>query len=395
MLGLHEQGLKMALCGTQRRSKNDQGRRTGRSLIGAAAFFISIAAQAQDASSQYTWEEFSKRIKASEAVSPLGPNFSGELVQLSNGALSFSVTDVSLPGNNSLPVEFTRTYSAFNRKGYGNLGMLADWTVGAPSISAVFAPDWLLGPSKTANRCSIGDLPSQSFPFKVSDYWQGLQIDLSGSGGGQLLRASEKTIRPQDGATYHWVTSDQVLVTCLPAIKNGGGEGFLAVTADGVRYWFDWMGQTPEPLSAAVITYPSGERLRHTLTRKKNFLYATRVEDRHGNYVTYTYTNAWNSPGKLTKILASDGRELNFSYSGEVISAISDGTRTWMYEYGPTITGRNVLTKVTLPDASSWKLNLAELTNATINYYEYVPAGEILRTCTENARPLNYDAQIA
>ena len=27
-----------------------------------------------------------------------------------------------------------------------------------------------------------------------------------------------------------------------------GGEGFMAITPDGTRYWFDWMAQYLEPL---------------------------------------------------------------------------------------------------------------------------------------------------
>jgi len=90
---------------------------------------------------KYAWEEFDKRLKSSEKVTPLGPGFAGEAVSLSNGALSFSATDVSLPGNNSLRVEFARSYSVFSRKGYTDLGMMADWVVDVPSISGAFAPD--------------------------------------------------------------------------------------------------------------------------------------------------------------------------------------------------------------------------------------------------------------
>lgn len=367
-------------------------RRIG-ALLGVAAFWLMATAQAQVSSGQYTWEEFSKRITASAAVSPLEPDFSGELVQLSNGALSFSVTDISIPGNDDLPVEFVRNYSVFNRKDYGDLGMLGDWTVGVPSISAVFAPDWLLGYAKTADRCTTDGVPSQAFPFDVTDFWQGLQIDLPGGAGGELLRVNEKTVRPQDGKEYRWTTSSHVLISCLPTIKNGNGEGFLAITPDGTRYWFDWMGQTHETASRTTITYPDGGKLNHYLTRKKNFLYVTRVEDRHGNYVAYTYGNGWNSPGRLTKIQASDGRELNFIYSGDVISAINEGDRTWRYEYETTAGGRKTLTRVVLPDASSWKINFAGITDAIIKQYEFVPIGEIMRTCTENAVPLNNDEE--
>jgi YD repeat-containing protein len=50
----------------------------------------------------------------------------------------------------------------------------------------------------------------------------------------------------------------------------------------------------------------------------------SRIEDRFGNFVTYTYAG-----NRLTAITASDGRSITLSYNanGHVTSA-SDGTRT-------------------------------------------------------------------
>lgn len=72
---------------------------------------IGVVPAQGSAPGQYNWEEFSKRIKTSQAVGPLGPDLMGEKVSLSNGALSFSATDVSLPGSDKLPVAFVRAYS--------------------------------------------------------------------------------------------------------------------------------------------------------------------------------------------------------------------------------------------------------------------------------------------
>lgn len=68
------------------------------------------SAQVQAQGSKTPWEELGNRLKASQEVSALGPNLFGDQVSLSNGALSFSVTDVSLPGNSALPVAFSRSY---------------------------------------------------------------------------------------------------------------------------------------------------------------------------------------------------------------------------------------------------------------------------------------------
>ncbi len=355
-------------------------------LLAALVWTGSVIAQ----QGQYTWEEFSKRVKASEKVSPLGPNLAGDQISLSNGALSFTVTDVSLPSSNGLEVAFKRFYSVFNRKDYGDVGALADWQLDAPNISAVFAPDWVVGyPIPTTNRCSAVAGPAQpSSPFRITDFWQGIHLELPG-GGGELLAAAVGTSRPNNGLTYHWMTNDQVYVSCLGSIKNGTGEGFLAITPDGTRYWFDWMAQVSEPASKAMVSSPGGERVYHYLYRKKNYLYATRVEDRFGNYVTYTYTNVWNAAPKLTQISGNDGRTLTIGYSGSRVASVSDGSRIWTYGYGSTSSGRGTLTSVTQPDGSAWILNFGALTNAEIKYLDYMPVGEIIRTCMLNEMPQN------
>lgn len=361
---------------------------------GVVALFVSFGARSQPVPGAYAWEEFSKRIKASEKVEPLGPNLAGEVVSLSNGGLSFAATDVSLPGNNSLKVEFRRTYSVFSRKDYGDLGMLADWLVDLPSISAVFAPNWVLGLNDSTNRCSQDLIPRVDAPFRQEDYWQGIQINIPGVDSGELLWTLPGTQKPADGAVYYWLTNARTHVSCLPSIKNPGtgqgvGQGFLARTPDGTRYWFDWMGQTREPATTIVETDTAKNRTPRTLARKKNYLYVTRVEDRFGNYVTYTYTNSWNEPGKLARIEANDGRFLSMAYTGETISSVTDGARTWNYGYQTTASGRNSLSTVTLPDSSSWGINLSEFTSAEIKYYEFPPVGEVLRTCFDNEVPLN------
>src|SRR3546814_4330804 len=55
------------------------------------------AVQAQDFKAP--WEEFDKRLKASQAVGALNDELFGDSVNLPEGSLSFSATDVDLPGN--------------------------------------------------------------------------------------------------------------------------------------------------------------------------------------------------------------------------------------------------------------------------------------------------------
>ena len=61
------------------------------------------------------WEDYDKFIHKRAGVSAVGPEGFGDSVSLYNGALSFSVTDISVPGNSALPVALTRTLSISHR----------------------------------------------------------------------------------------------------------------------------------------------------------------------------------------------------------------------------------------------------------------------------------------
>jgi hypothetical protein len=374
-----------------------------RIVIAVCVLLFSGYANAQgSAPGQYNWEEFGKRIKASQTVSPLGSNMFGDGVSLSNGALSFSATDVSLPGNNSLPVAFGRSYSVFNRKDYISDGMLADWNLVAPNMNAVFVADWLsTAAGASGARCSNftgAPMPSPSFGARVADFWQGINLDIPGVGSDEVLATNASTTKPTDGATYRWMTNGQIHISCLSTTKNETGEGFLAVAPDGTKYWFDWMSQYSEAPLKQLISgndWAVTPTTYHLTPRKKNVLYATRVEDRFGNWVEYTYSNAWNQPGMLVSIKGYDrgqatpSRTLTVGYTGNLITSVSNGTSSWTYAYGDTTSGRKTLTMVTQPDQSKWNINFAGFTNAEIKYNE-VPMGEILRTCTMMETPLNY-----
>lgn len=146
--------------------------------------FASASVSAQD---RFPWEDYDKRVKASQSVAPLGPDLLGDSVSLSNGALSFTATDVSIPGNSALPVAFTRTYSVSDRKDTRTDEMLADWAVDLPSISGTFAPDWITKDS-TTQRCTDTQAPPMpSGTHFLTEFWHGIQINIPGRGSNELL----------------------------------------------------------------------------------------------------------------------------------------------------------------------------------------------------------------
>ncbi|WP_273455134.1 RHS repeat domain-containing protein [Nevskia ramosa] len=340
-------------------------------VLVSLASSLCCAAQAQTV--KEPWEELGKRVDASENIAPLGNDLFGDRVGLALGDLSFSNTDVSLPGNNALPVAITRTLTANNRRGYRNDSMAADWDIDLPSISGVFAPDWVSGSSGSTNRCTVSSASSASPPnvtkgvlFWPWDFWQGLTLNIP-DGGGELLLMNSASPRPTAGGPYYWVTSGLTALSCLDTINNGNGQGFLAITKDGTRYWFNWMAQYYEP---QLQKKSEGSSITGTLDRRRNVLYATRVEDRFGNSVTYTYTNSATQPGKLTRILSSDGRQIDIAYNGAgQIANLNDGNRIWTYQYGDVSTSGGTyktLTAVVLPDQSRWSFDFTQFSQAFI-----------------------------
>lgn len=334
----------------------------GRVLCGVLVCIAPFALVAQTPTGILPWDDYERLVEKGRNIAPLdGGGMFGDSVDLYSGALSFAATDVSIPGNNALPVAVGRKLSIHNRYEYGGHGKpFGDWEIDVPNISGIYATTW------HDDRCTQPIPPSVSqFRISAYDYWAGNQVSMPG--GGELLRAESTRPRPTTGGPYLWLTAGDVYFSCLSAIKNGTGQGFLAVAKDGTKYWFDHMASDfSEP--GLLMADAQG---RISTNRAKVALYVTRVEDRFGNWVNYAYGNAYNQSVQLTEITASDGRTIKLQYANGLVSSISDGVRSWSYQYNG-----GHLASVTLPDLSKWSFNLAPLAN-----FEIMPASGDPRTC--------------
>jgi RHS repeat-associated protein len=379
------------ITGVSPRNVRDKKGRLMKSMfvVGLAAFLGCCLFAPRPAAAAEAWQEYDKLINNRETVAALGPTLFGDEVNLATGGLSFSNTDISIPGNNALPVGITRTYTLSTKAGFPdpdsahNDGHFGDWDLDLPNIGGVYAAStgWVNARSdRTLLRCSVANTVEGSAPsvivgansFQGTDYWHGNRINIPGKGSRAMLVARSDSHKPATGGPYFWGTSDWTSVSCLPSILNGTGEGFLAVTSDGTKYWFNWMGSVYEQ---HMRQGRMSGTIYDTLQRRRYGLYATRVEDRFGNWVTYTYTNAANAPAHLTNIDSSDARHITLAYVSGLVSSISDGSHTWLYQY----TGSS-LSAVVLPDNSRWTFDLSHL-NPLLAYYSYEP-GIDWRNCT-------------
>jgi hypothetical protein len=189
-------------------------------------------------------------------------------------------------------------------------------------------------------------------PIYLHMYWKGIQINVPGAGKEQMLALNAGQPLPTNGVTYRGTTKSGWKIGCLPSIKNGAGEGFTVTTNDGVTYHFDWMA-TRKAVdltdNGETDVQGNGTQPWHLLAPLTDvYLYVSKVIDRFGNSVNYTYDPA--NPQRIVRIESNDGARLDVQYNASgLISSISSGSRVWTYAYN----GR-ALQSLQLPDGSYW-----------------------------------------
>ncbi|MFT3761569.1 MAG: hypothetical protein QM761_02950 [Pseudoxanthomonas sp.] len=332
-------------------------------------------------------EEYDKLIQHRGEITVFGSEGFGDKIDIGSGGLEIVQTDVDLPGNNALPVRIARRFTPGNKYASGHFGV---WNLDIPYVHGVFSNynhygnpvGWTVDGSggDIYKRCSQFSAPPfihfQISVFEADEYWHGNFLHLPGGGEQELLVGGHV---PSDGNAYSVTTKDGAAVRCvaLAATSTGQGEGFEVVTPDGTVYTLNQMVERTE----ALISKPAGmvtllttanaynaaaarsvvepmAATRFSLSRNEVILYPTKVTDRFGNTVTYTWsaTNPW----QLLQITASDGRQITLTYpdaSSRQVASVSDGTRTWTYS------GTSSAYTVTQPDGSKWISNLTDLFN--------------------------------
>lgn len=331
---------------------------------------------------------------AADQVTTLGPSLFGDKINLFSGSLGFEQTDTSLPGNNALPVAVTRRHDA-GREEFLR-GAFGDWDVAVPSIGGMFARvDGWVTATGSQLRCSEFSMPPHYYGFRPgiespvphrgnagrsapptpwrngsgrspmefqpddiitflpTDFWQGTYLNVPGAGSQEVLkRIGDHPLVAHDAfgvpQPNHWklLTHQHWQIACLPSLRNGPGEGFIAKAPDGTEYTFDWMIRRGRD---------GVNKQRAILDRDEVQIVATLVRDRFGNTVRYHYDNTAHD--RLLKIESSDGRVISFTWVGGRVDEVFDGTRRFRYRYDSA--GR--LLTLTQPDGSQWSFNLAGL----------------------------------
>lgn len=330
------------------------------------------------AAQTYAWQEGYKQVVPSSNIEGLSTEgLFGEQIGLYTGSLSFSATYVDIPGNNALKVAFTRSFALDEPK------VMRGWVTDLPHLDGVYPKD--VGWTRKAftgeplGRCSGGKAAPPMAEGGISggfggistwdptQYWNGDFLSFPGQGKEEILKAQSSGAKlPQDSLTYVWLTKSGWRFTCASTAASDGGETFIGVSPDGIRYRFDRIeiedeetiqrpqAQGPDPIAPPGNRPRVGNNKIDYLHRERVRIYPTRAEDRFGNFVTYGY-----GPNGLTSITSSDGRSIAINYTGNGLSSVVANGRTWTF--GSDSEGKY---RVTLPDGKSyWQYDFAHLSS--------------------------------
>ncbi|HVI56307.1 MAG TPA: hypothetical protein VM621_14785 [Luteibacter sp.] len=360
------------------------------SIIAVVALVACMQARAQTVSQPE--DEYKKLVKVGEDIQPLGENPFGERINLYDGGLSFHQVDVTVTGNGPA-ITVGRELELHNVDDRPDLQNRAfgDWDIDVPVITTTTANQnnvqgWVVGSEDHPNWiCTyFREPPSVAAPggdseradWEPKTWWTGYQLHIPGEGSQELLTRSEYfTASPGiNNLAYPIVTKQNWALGCLdgPADKTTT-QGFLAVSPDGTKYWFNHISYRYMPNIYRPLDSGPGLRSASTdgvfspmaldqdmLARREGRMLVTRIEDRYGNSVEYHY-----SGDQVTDITASDGRHVTIAYedgsqrvSSVTVQGGASGTRTWSYSYaqGGFL---HALTAVTQPDGSQWGFDLA------------------------------------
>jgi len=267
-------------------------------------------------------------------LSPLDNGLMGESYDIDTGAITFRHVDVSLPGNNSLPVEFARSANGQSHRqsnGVDKSALGYVWDVDIPYV---------------ITRVTTGRSGNCNAVVDASDRFSGgggAQLDMGtklySPGGGERDLGSQLAQTPSGFyGSRKMATRDLWIGTCAP-VKSNGVIGYKVKDPNGNTYTFDHVKK-----KTTRFTVDQNYPLPDYVDVDNIYMMPSEVTDVHGNWVRYSYNNHG-----VTQILSNDGRKITITYSGSLISRVTANGRSWDYSY----TGDR-LNRVDLPDGTYW-----------------------------------------
>lgn len=309
--------------------------------------------------------------KYEDAIAPLTEHDFGDRIDQFTLSTELQNTDVSIPGNFDLPVAVGRKMPAGRLdiqviNGY-RLYRFGNWDLDIPYMYGLYGAEkpWHAKTGDALKRCSTATpeppniASGNIFGF---EYWNGNYVYVPGEYSGMVLLATTPVSqRPQQSSAYRWTTTGNWYFSCLPTLAHGEGEGFLALSPKGDKYYFNYLVRVGH--GSATIPGVASASINNVK------LYPTRIEDRFGNAVNYVW-----SGDTLIEVNSTDGRKIQIFYTNiagtaRITSIVAEG-RTWVYQYN----GDAILQKVILPDQTFWQYQTPPFYSDTYVYPNYSAA---------------------
>ncbi|MCU4677473.1 Ig-like domain-containing protein [Catenovulum sp. 2E275] len=285
--------------------------------------------------------------KGNYVLTPYDHTVLGEKIDESSGRVKFEYIDINIPGNFDIEVAFRRTYSTsttYQDKGWSlpETPRLEFQVVGY-GPKAVASEDCTKSHIANPIFISLGEFGSGEGYFMKS-YKQNIPPNLIIPGKiNESLHFKNETL-PYNGSGHIFTTASKWVVSCVTS-ESSSGSWYEAVSPKGVRYTFD---------TKIVANYSHNEIKESNKTYEMyrvNF-YASKVEDRFGNWVKYNR----NIDGLLTSITSSDNRNISIGYINNKLTTATANGKTWLYDL--TEDAIYSTGTVTRPDGKQWIYNL-------------------------------------
>lgn len=308
------------------------------------------------------------RVQNAIELKQLDADLVGDRFDPASGSISFYRSIIDIPGNSKLRVSLGQVLR--NRNG---------WVDDVPQIrTRVFAfmgfNDTRDGVYWGRNRCS-GSPQMETIAFGgLYYYWKQTY-----SGGSYVNKPSTVYISPKAHAsplmmltpggklqtlfnrdqhattndefsinneTVQYTTKDNWKITCINDIGNDQGEGFIAETPEGLKYYFDKLHYKPYQAGVGENKYITMSSLfnqneSYSYTNNMYFynasMMASRVEDQFGNWVRYEYDDY----GQIKKIYSNDDRQITAEHGYNDYKPYISVDGNTLENYGDKVLGLN------------------------------------------------------
>jgi YD repeat-containing protein len=228
------------------------------------------------------------------------------------GKLQFHFVDLFIPGNGGLDLKVQRSYNSINEydlNSYESSPVGLGWTLHFGRVLK-----WA-----GAYLCDAVNIPKRNAVFELPD-------------------GSRRVFYPSLANDVSWVTTDFWRAEC----GNDSQVALKIYSPDGTLY----------EMGVSGMTVGSG-------TNVQNTTYVSKIIDRNGNWLSFTYQNFLSGVTGVKTVSSSDGRSVIFNYAGSNLTSITDqtGVQTWAsYSYTDSgVLGHSHLREVMRPHGQKWK----------------------------------------